>query len=382
MTLRALAAALTAAMLIPCSAAQTNTSIENARELRAAGKPVEAAALLRTRLASDPADGRARLQLALALEEAGDLLAARYHLELALGADLTATETEQALITLRKIRERSTTSSFFLTTLAPVKSRTVINADGSNRTIIGESSYGLGASGSARLALGAERRYFARGSVDWRDYGGSLDDFSFGQASAGRIWSIDRAALTAEAGVLASAYQGQHWYTGGLVQLGETFYVDAQTTWSSVLLGRRIEFTELKGATTNQGYVHSDIRWARSGALTLGIGGTLGISNASDEWRGFDYGELRGSVLKELSRGWIVELHGAAGVTRYAAIEPGFTVTRRDVTRSLGIDVTWREITVFRLAPRVSVSRARTGSNVASYDSGRTSFVFGLTSSY
>jgi hypothetical protein len=383
MKCRLVAVALGAAALFPWAAsAQADANLERARELRAAGKPAEAAALLRTQLAANPNDGRARLQLAFALEDAGDLLAARYHLELALGADLSAAEKEQALIALRKIRERSTTSSFFVTSLAPVKSRTVVESDGSSRTVGGESSYGLGVSGAARVALGEQRKYFARGSVDWRDYSGRLDDFLFGQASGGRVWSIERAALTAEIGALASAYQGRHWYTGGLVQLGETFYFNAQTTIGTTLLARRIEFTDLKGATANQGYLFSDIRWARPAALTFSLGGTAGTSNARDEWRGFNYGELRGSVLKELPRGWIVELRGAAGLTRYAAVEPGFATTRRDTSGSVGVDLTWREFTVFRLAPRVSVSRVQVDSNLAAYDSSRNFFVFGLTSSY
>lgn len=357
-------------------------AIDRARELRAADKSADAIALLRSLLAADPNDGGARLELAFALEHAGDLPAARYHFELALGADLSAADKTRALIALRQIRERSTTSSFFVNTLAPVRSRTVVNDDGSSRTLRGDGSYGVGVAVSGRLALGTDRRWFLRGSADARDYSGRLDDFVFTQASGGRVWSTSRAAITGEIGALASLYQGRHWYTGGLIQFGETFYPSAETTWTNTVLARRIEFTDLKGATTSQGYLFSDARWARPSALTLGLGATAGTSQARDPWRGFNYGELRASTLKELTGGWIVELRAAAGVARYAAVEPGFAGVRRDLSGFAGVDVTWREFTVFGLAPRLSLSRSQIDSNQPAYDSGRTFFGFGLTSSY
>ena len=361
---------------------QSGSPLDRARELRAADRSGDAIALLRTQLAANPNDGRARLELAFALEQAGDLLAARYHLELALGADLSVAEKEQALIALRKIRERSTTSSFFVNTLAPVRSRTVVNTDGSSQTLRGDSSYGVGIATAGRLALGADRRWFLRGNLDARDYSGKLDDFVYTQATGGRVWSTERAAISGELGALASLYQGRHWYTGALVQVSETFYASAETTWTHTALGRRIEFTDLKGATTNQGYLFSDLRWALPSALTVGLGATAGASHARDEWRGFDYGELRAGVLKELPRGWIVELRVAAGVARYAAVEPGFAGVRRDLSGFAGVDVTWRELTIFGLAPRISLSRSQIDSNQASYDSGRSFFGIGLTSSY
>ena len=374
------------AALILCAfaiqALAQGSALERARDLRVAGKSADAIAVLRTQLASNPSDGAARLELAFALEQDGDLTAARYHLELALGAELSAADKARALVALRQIRERSTTSSFFVNSLAPVRSRTIVNADGSSQTLRGDSSYGLGLAASGRLALGSERRWFVRANLDARDYGGALDDFVYTQASAGRVWSTARAAISAEVGALASLYQGRHWYSGGLVQLGETFYPDAETTWTNTVLARRIDFTDLKGATTNQGYLFSDIRWARPAALTLGVGATAGTSHARDVWRGFDYGELRASALKELAGGWIVELRAAAGVARYAAVEPGASGLRRDLSGFAGIDLTWRELTIFGLAPRFSLSRSQIDSNQSAYDSGRTFFGVGLTSSY
>lgn len=177
-------------LLLACASAVAQPAAGTAprsaqQQPRAAGRLDEAIAALRAILARDPGNGEARLELAFALEQAGDLVAARHHLELALGADLTPAQKDRALLDLRRIREASTTASFAINTLPPVRSRTVVDAAGSASTVTGDSSYGHGVVAHGRLALGDDLRSFVRGTVDWRDYGGRLDDFLFGQVSAG-----------------------------------------------------------------------------------------------------------------------------------------------------------------------------------------------------
>lgn len=357
-------------------------SLSSARQLRAEGRLDEAIGALRALLARDPGNGEARLELAFALEQAGNLVAARYHLELALGADLTPAQKERALLDLRRIREASTTTSFSVGTLPPVRSRTVVDSAGNATTVTGEGTYGLGVVAGARLALGDDLRNFVRGTVDWRDYGGRLDDFLFGQATAGRVFRAGRMTYTAEAGALASSYQQRHWYTGALAQGGATMYVDAETTWTTTALARRIEFTDLKGATANQAYLFTDVRWVRPGSIAYGIGATAGASRARDDWRSFDYGELRASWLREFRGGVIVEVRTGVGLAKYGAIEPGFTRVRRDVSGVVGLDFTLREWSIFGLAPRFSVAYTRLESNADTYDSRRATAGIGLTSSY
>lgn len=373
-------------LLLACTSAAAQlpagTPLQSAQQLRAAGRLDEAIAALRAILARDPGNGEARLELAFALEQAGDLVAARYHLELALGAELTPAQKDRALLDLRRIREASTTASFAINTLPPVRSRTVVNAAGNASTVTGDSSYGLGVVANGRLALGDDLRNFVRGTVDWRDYGGRLDDFLFGQASAGRVFRAQRTTYTAELGALASQYQRRHWYTGGLLQAAATVYVDHELTWTTTALARRIEFTDLKGATANQVYLFSDLRWVRPGSIAYGVGATLGASRARDDWRGFDYGELRANWLREFRGGVIVEARAGVGVGKYGAIEPGFTRVRRDVSGLLGLDLTLREWSIFGLAPRFSVAYTRVDSNADTYDSRRATAGVGLTSSY
>jgi hypothetical protein len=373
-------------LLLACTSAAAQllagTALQSAQQLRAAGRLDEAIAALRAILARDPGNGEARLELAFALEQAGDLVAARYHLELALGAELTPAQKDRALLDLRRIREASTTASFAINTLPPVRSRTVVNAAGNASTVTGDSSYGLGVVASGRFALGDDLRNFVRGTVDWRDYGGRLDDFLFGQASAGRVFRAQRTTYTAELGVLASQYQRRHWYTGGLLQGGATFYVDHELTWTTTALARRIEFTDLKGATANQAYLFSDLRCVRPGSIAYGVGATAGASRASDDWRGFDYGELRANWLREFRGGVIVEARTGVGLAKYGAIEPGFTRVRRDVSGVIGVDFTLREWSIFGLAPRLSVAYTRVDSNADTYDSRRATAGVGLTSSY
>ncbi|GAB4472292.1 MAG: hypothetical protein OHK0044_15910 [Burkholderiaceae bacterium] len=337
---------------------------------------------MRAILARDPGNGEARLELALALEQAGDLVAARYHLELALGADLAPAQKERALLDLRRIRETSNTASFAINTLPPVRIRTIVDAAGNASTVTGDGSYGVGFVASGRLALGADLRSFVRATVDWREYGGRLDDFVFGQASAGRVLRRGRSTYTAEVGALASAYQQRHWYTGVLLQGAATVYVDHELTWTTTALARRLDFTDLKGATANQVFFFSDLRRVRPGSIAYGVGAALGASRARDDWRGFDYGELRASWLREFRGGVIVEARTGAGVTRFNAIEPGFARVRRDVSGALGVDVTLREQSVFGLAPRVSVTYSRIDSNADTYDSRRITAGLGVTSSY
>lgn len=372
-------------VLLACTSAAAHaavTPLRSAQELRAAGRLDEAVASLRAILARDPGNGEARLELALALEQAGDLVAARYHLELALGADLTPAQKERALLDLRRIRETSTTASFAINTLPPVRIRTIVDAAGNASTVTGDGSHGVGFVASGRLALGADLRSFVRAALDWREYGGRLDDFVFGQASAGRVFRRGRSTYTAEVGALASAYQQRHWYTGGLLQGAATVYVDHELTWTTTALARRIDFTDLKGATANQVFFFSDLRRVRPGSIAYGVGATLGASRARDDWRGFDYGELRASWLREFRGGVIVEARTGAGVTRFNAIEPGFARLRCDVSGALGVDVTLRERSVFGLAPRVSVTYGRIDSNADTYDSRRITAGLGVTSSY
>lgn len=373
-------------LLLVCTSAAAQapagTPLQSAQQLRAAGRLDEAIAALRAILARDPGNGEARLELAFALEQAGDLVAARYHLELALGAELTPAQKDRALLDLRRIREASTTASFAINTLTPVRSRTVVDAAGNASTVTGDSSYGLGVVANGRLALGDDLRNFVRGTVDWRDYGGRLDDFLFGQASAGRVFRAQRTTYTAEFGALASQYQRRHWYTGGLLQGGATVYVDHELTWTTTALARRIEFTDLKGATANQAYLFSDLRRVRPRSIAYGVGATLGASRARDDWRGFDYGELRANWLREFRGGVIVEARTGVGLAKYGAIEPGFTRVRRDVSGVIGLDFTLREWSIFGLAPRLSVAYTRVDSNADTYDSRRATAGVGLTSSY
>jgi hypothetical protein len=350
--------------------------------LRASGRLDEAIASLRAILARDPGNGEARLELALALEQAGELVAARYHLELALGAELEPAQKDRALLDLRRIRESSTTASFAINTLPPVRSRTIVDAAGNASTVTGDGSYGLGAVATGRLAFGDDLRSFVRAALDWREYGGRLDDFVFGQASAGRVFRVRRATYTGEVGAFASTYQQRHWYTGGLLQGAATVYVDHELTWTTTALVRRVEFTDLKGATANQAYLFSDLRRVRPGSIAYGAGATLGTSRARDDWRGFDYGELRASWLREFRGGAIVEARAAAGIAKYRAIEPGFARARRDVSGLIGLDFTLREWSVFGLAPRFSVAYTRVESNADPYDSRRATAGIGLTSSY
>lgn len=373
------------AVLLACATAAAQppaAPLRAAQELRASGRLDEAIASLRAVLARDPGNGQARLELALALEQAGDLVAARYHLELALGADLEPAQKDRALLELRRIREASTTASIAINTLPPVRSRTIVDAAGNASTVTGDGSYGLGVVANGRLALGDDLRSFVRAALDWREYGGRLDDFVFGQASAGRVFRVERTTYTAEVGTLASVYQQRHWFTGGLMQGAATVYVDHELTWTTTGLARRIEFTDLKGATANQAYLFSDLRWVRPGSIAWGVGATLGASRARDDWRGFDYGELRASWLREFRGGVIAEARTGAGLAKYRAIEPGFTRARRDVSGSIGLDFTLREWSVFGLAPRFSVAYTRVESNADTYDGRRATAGVGLTSSY
>ncbi len=377
--------AVCCAVLLACTTAAAQAPAEAlraAQELRASGRLDEAIASLRAILARDPGNGEARLELALALEQAGDLVAARYHLELVLGADLEPALKDRALLDLRRIREASTTASFAINTLAPVRSRTIIDAAGKASTVIGDGSYGVGIVASGRLALGNDRRSFVRATLDWRDYGGRLDDFVFGQASAGRVFRAGRATYTAEVGALASAYQQRHWYTGGLLQAAATVYVGHELTWTTTGLVRRIDYTDLKGATANQTYLFSDLRRVRPGSIAYGVGATLGASRARDDWRGFDYGELRASWLREYRGGLIVQTRTGAGVAKFHAIEPGFTRARRDTSGLVALDLTLREWSVFGLAPRFSVAYTQVESSADTYDSRRATAGVGLTSSY
>lgn len=373
------------ALLLACAGAAAQaavTPLQSAQQLRAAGRLDEAIAALRSILARDPRNGEARLELAFALEQAGDLAAAHYHLELALGAELAPAQKDRALLDLRRIREASTTASFAVNTLPPVRSRTVVDSAGNATTVTGDGSYGLGVVANGRLALGDDLRNFVRGTVDWRDYGGRLDDFLFGQASAGRVFRAQRATYSAEVGALASQYQRRHWYTGGLLQGGATVYVDHESTWTTTALARRIEFTDLKGATANQAYLFADLRRVRPGSIAYGVGATAGASRARDDWRGFDYAELRANWLREFRGGVIIEARTGVGAARYRAVEPGFARVRRDVSGRVGLDLTLRERSVFGLAPRFSVAYARVDSNADTYDSRRATVGVGLTSSY
>lgn len=138
----------------------------------------------------------------------------------------------------------------------------------------------------------------------------------------------------------------------------------------------------MKGATANQVYLVSDLRRVRPGSIAYGVGATLGASRARDDWRGFDYGELRANWLREFRGGVIVEARSGVGVARYHAIEPGLTRVRRDVSGLVALDFTLREWSVFGLAPRFSLAYTRVDSNADTYDSRRGTAGVGLTSSY
>lgn len=345
---------------------------------------------LRRMLAQDATRLRVRLELARALHLAGELEAARYHFEIALGGtDLPPATRRNITAHLREIAARS--SIWGITLVVGADSNA--NQATANETVVllGQSfvldddararrATGAVASVHGRQAFGSGRLAFLRGYLEGRDYPGHSNDFAYAQFSIGRGFALGDSLLSLEAGTHGARFQGRYLYSGALAQLSHARRLAPRLSLTQTLQWKRLDYDPVYDHLSgDQAWLSQELRYALAANAALDLTLALGAHRARDDASSYRGGEARIAYLHEFDGGLSGEVRVAANRFDYGAALPLFEGVRHDRQLRLELDLTRRDWRLFGFAPRLSLTTTRNRSTIPLFDYRRNFIGAGLT---
>lgn len=339
-------------------------------------------------LSEDPSLIRVRLELARALYELRDFDAARYHFELALGEDVP--EAARANIQGFLQRIRSQISSYSLSAMLVPDSNVnqstraeTVDVLGRTFTLNGDarakSALGLALVGQSRHAFGGEHRSFVRTYLEHREYPARYADFSFLQVTLGHSLQQGPSTWTLEAGPLASIYQDKGLYRGGMAQLshgrplGRSLWLNQSLNW------KQLDYPDYTYLSGHQTWLGHDLRYAINRTSVASLSLWLGKSRAAESAYGYQAAEWKIGYLKELGRGFTVELRLAGSRFDYSGESPLFGEVRHDREGRVEVDITRRDWSWRGFAPKLTLTHTDHRSNLPLYNYRRTYLGLGVT---
>ncbi|MFO1318434.1 MAG: surface lipoprotein assembly modifier [Burkholderiales bacterium] len=353
------------------------------------GRDRDAVALYRGMLDEDSTRVRVRLELARALLRLGDLDAARYHFELALGEDLPPAARDNVLAFLRRIQSQSSrlTVSLLITPDSnPNRGSTEDTVRLLGRTFTlnpdakAHGGAGLTALADGRWVFGEEHRAFLHGYAEHRDYRGDYADFTYVQGTAGRHWPVGRHVWTAEAGPVGAWFRGTSLYTGATAQFAHASPLGDRVLGTQTLQFKRLDYvTEFDALDADQTWAGAGLQWSWTGRTTVGANLSVGVNDARE--RPYSHHAISGMV--GLSHEFGIRLNAQLRLIgqRYDYQErlPLFDVARTDRYWELALDLVPRAVTFAGFAPKFTFGHARNASTIELYTYARTYVGFGIT---
>jgi len=353
-----------------------------------AGRYRDAAETFRRMLVRDPRLIRPRLELALALQKAGDLETARYHYEQVLAAGLPPPVQRNIYRQLTQIRERlpSVHLTLELTSDSNPRQSThnrVVYIGGLPYTLNdgnqARKEWGLSFSVDAHIPLPSDPRWFARIYGEAQEYPGRKLDAQYLHTTAGRRFEFGQHHLSLEAGGHASIRESERQYHGTVIQGTGFLRITPNFALSSTVSSKALNYADLP-------YLSSELRQVAATAVFVpaptqrwDIGMSLAHNDARED--AYTYTQAGASVryLHEWRGGWITGARVQLLRARYDAPDPFFGEVRHDRELRTEFDVLNRRISWWSFSPRLVIGHTKRDSSIALYDYTRSYIRAGLS---
>lgn len=347
-----------------------------------------AIAHFRAMLARDPSLVRPRLELALALQKAGERQAARYHYEQALAGGLPPPVVRNIYRQLGDIRERQPSLRMSLELASDSNPRQTtdsqvvmigglpyrLNNAGQAKTV-----YGVAASADLHWPLASDPTWFGRFYGEAYEYPGRELDSLYAQASLGKRFEWGQHHMALEAGGLLSLYQDRPQYTGGLLRASTFYRVSPRLGASASVQARSFDYARLPYLNGTQTQLNATGIYAVTPAQRVELGAGWAHYDAAEMPYSYTQPSASLRYQTELPGGWIAGARLQAQTTRYQAPDPFFGKTRRDTETRMEIDLLNRKLKWWSFTPRALAGYVERDSNLELYRYDRLYGRIGLT---
>lgn len=338
-----------------------------------------AIARFRTMLTRDPGLIRPRLELARALQLAGDRQAAIYNYEQVLSAPLPDQVRRNIYAQLDDIRLRIPN---FRLTMELVSDTNPQQTTSSQVVFIGGHPYTLSSTNQGDLQWGmattlggtyplpGDPSWFAQFYGQAYEYPGQELDSIYAQSTIGRRVEFGRNELTLSLGGQVSTYQDRRQYTGIVGRATGLWVRTPHRAWQA-------------DASVNT-YRYANLPYLNAELSTLGLTAIL-IPNPTQRWElgafiayngaaesAYSYWQpgVNLSASQEWREGWITALRLLASKSEYAAPDPFFGRVRTDTEGRMELSVANRKLRWYGFSPLLTVTYVQREStlDIHSYD--------------
>lgn len=339
------------------------------------GDTATAIARFRAMLTRDPNLIRPRLELARALQQAGERQAAQYHYEQVLAAGLPEPVARNVFRQLNDIRERNPA---FRMTLELTSDSNPTQATQARTVIIGnlpftldvpetKTVYGVRATADLIWPLASNRSWYARFYGEMMEYPRRNLDSLNGQASLGKRFDVGRHHAALEAGVHAYSYADRAQYNGELVRATGFYRLSPQlalTALAEIKSHRYTDLTYLDGEAytavlTGIVVPRPSQRWE--------LGGGVNYYSAAEAPYSYTQPIISARFAQELPGGWITGVRLQGLFSRYDAPDPFFGVARKEKESRAEFDILNRKLNWWSFSPEGVIGYVKRESNLDLY---------------
>ena len=328
------------------------------------GDYATAATRFRAMLTRDPSLIRPRLELARALQLAGDRQAAIYNYEQVLSAPLPDAVRQNIYAQLNDIRLREPSVRLTMelvsdTNPTQTTSSQVVFIGGRPYTLnnanSGELQWGMAATLGVTYPLPSDPSWFASFYGQAYEYPGRELDNMYAQATIGKRIEFGRDELTLSVGGQVSTYQDSQQYTGAVARATGLWTVTPNLAW--------------RGEAAVNTYHYPNLPYLNGELSTLGLTALI-IPNPTQRWElgafvayngaaesAYSYWQpgLNLFASQEWAEGWITGLRVLASKAGYGAADPFFGAVRKDTEGRAELSVANRKLRWYGFTPLATV---------------------------
>jgi tetratricopeptide (TPR) repeat protein len=330
----------------------------------------------RAMLTRDPNLIRPRLELALALQKAGDRQSAKYHYEQALAGNIPDEVRRTIYRQLGDIRERlpSVRLSLDMVSDSNPKQATnsrVITIGGLPYTLNDSSKakteYGLALSADVHWPLPADPTWYAHAYTEINEYAQRDLDSIYGQVTVGKRLYFGQNNLSAEVGGHVSSYQDRKQYDG-LQARGTGFMrISPKLGVTSVLGYKTYNYERLPYLDGNMKSVNVTGIYIPQATQRLELGAGFSRYLAQEDAYTYNQPSLSARFMQEWQGGWLTGARIQGLVAGYAAPDPFFGITRHEKEVRVELDVLNRKLKFLAFSPKLLLGYVQRDSNLELY---------------
>lgn len=317
------------------------------------GDYATAATRFRAMLTRDPNLIRPRLELARALQLAGDRQAAIYNYEQVLSAPLPDAVRRNIYAQLNEIRLREPSFRFAMelvsdTNPGQTTSSKVVFIGGRPYTLNnanrGELQWGVAATVGVTYPLPADPSWFASFYGVVYEYPERNLDNMYAQTTIGKRFEFGRDELTLSVGGQVSTYQDRQQYTGAVARATGLWTLTPNLAW--------------RGEVSVNTYHYPDLPYLNGELSTLGVtaliipdptqrwelGAFIAYNGAAESAYSYRQPGVNLFASQEWEEGWITALRLLGSRSEYAAPDPFFGAVRKDTEGRVELSATNRKL--------------------------------------